>query len=292
MLASGEREDINLEGVLRHSAADALSSLGVVVAGGARAGHRLGPIDPLVSIVIAVLIAAGSWRLLKEPLDVLMEAAPAGIDVAAVGEAMAAEPDVVEVHDLHVWTVTSGFPALCRARRSCGRDATGTASLRGVEQMLHERFGIDHTTLQMVEHGPDGLIQVERVDRSSRMRPIDHRWRLDDHLDRAAVDAPGRAGDVGRVLGAQEDDRRRDLVDLRQAPDRPPGARLLDRLLGARQPDSAADWSARPPSPIHSSDLVGPGQIALTSTPSAAHRSAYRRDSDSCAAFATEYSGM
>ena len=112
VLASGEREDINLEGVLRHSAADALSSIGVVVAGAVLLASGWNAIDPLVSLVIAALIAAGSWRLLKEPFDVLMEAAPAGIDVGEVGQAMAEEADVVEVHDLHVWSVTSGFPAL------------------------------------------------------------------------------------------------------------------------------------------------------------------------------------
>ena len=90
--------------------------------------------DPIASLLIAGLIAAGSWRLLKEPVDVLLEAAPAGTDVSAVGEAMAAEPDVVEVHDLHVWTVTSGFPAL-RAhvvvRPGCDRDLRAAPASSG-----------------------------------------------------------------------------------------------------------------------------------------------------------------
>ena len=64
---------------------------------------------------------------------------------------MAAEPDVVEVHDLHVWTVTSGFPALSRARRRAPRVPTGTWCAAGSSALLHERFGIHHTTLQMVE---------------------------------------------------------------------------------------------------------------------------------------------
>ena len=91
----------------------------------------------------------------------LLEGAPAGTDVSAIGRAMAAEPDVVEVHDLHVWTVTSGFPALSAhvvVTRGCDRDRV----LRRVEQVLHDRFGITHTTLQMVEDTPgEGLIQVE-----------------------------------------------------------------------------------------------------------------------------------
>ena len=78
----------------------------------------------------------------------LMESAPAGIDVREVGEAMAAEPDVVEVHDLHMWTVTSGFPALSRTWW-CDRARTVIDVLARLERMLHERFGIRHTTLQV-----------------------------------------------------------------------------------------------------------------------------------------------
>jgi len=162
VLAAGEREDINLEGVLRHSAADALSSVGVVIAGALVLVAGWNVADPIASLLIAALIEAGSWRLLKEPVDVLMESAPAGTDVRAVGEAMAAEPQVVEVHDLHVWTVTSGFPALSAhvvVDRGAGRDDV----LGHMERMLEERFKIHHTTLQVVECAdPEDLIQLER----------------------------------------------------------------------------------------------------------------------------------
>jgi cobalt-zinc-cadmium efflux system protein len=162
VLAAGEREDLNLEGVLRHSAGDALSSLGVVVAGALVLLAGWDAADPIASIVIAALIAATSWRLLKEPVDVLLESAPAGTDVRAVGEAMAAEPQVVEVHDLHVWTVTSGFPALS-AHVVVDRDAGRDDVLARMERMLEERFDINHTTLQVVECAdPDELIQLER----------------------------------------------------------------------------------------------------------------------------------
>jgi cobalt-zinc-cadmium efflux system protein len=150
VLAAGEREDINLEGVLRHSAADALSSLGVVLAGVVLLATGWNTIDPIVSLVIAALIAVGSWRLLKEPLDVLMEGAPAGIHVDQVGKAMAEELDVVEVHDLHIWSVTSGFPAL--AAHVVVRSGTDRDLARAhLEKMLTERFQIRHTTLQVVE---------------------------------------------------------------------------------------------------------------------------------------------
>jgi cobalt-zinc-cadmium efflux system protein len=162
VLASGEREDINLEGVLRHSAADALSSLGVVVAGALVLIAGWDAADPLASLLIAALIAAGSWRLLKEPVDVLMEAAPAGVDVRDLGNAMASAPGVFEVHDLHVWTVTSGFPALS-AHVLVERDADRDDVLARMEQMLAERFSIHHTTLQVLECAdPEELIQLER----------------------------------------------------------------------------------------------------------------------------------
>lgn len=162
VLASGEREDINLEGVLRHSAADALSSLGVVVAGALVLIAGWDTADPLASLLIAALIAAGSWRLLKEPVDVLMEAAPAGVDVRELGNAMASAPGVFEVHDLHVWTVTSGFPALS-AHVLVERDADRDEVLARMEQMLAERFSIHHTTLQVLECAdPEELIQLER----------------------------------------------------------------------------------------------------------------------------------
>ena len=164
VLAAGDRRDLNLEGVLRHSAADALSSIGVVVAAILILAAGFNEADPIASLVIAGLILAGSWRLLKEPLDVLLEAAPADTDVSAIGSAMAAERDVIEVHDLHVWTVTSGFPALSAhvvVQPGCDRDRV----LRRVELLLQARFGITHTTLQMIEHTPgEGLIQVEPRD--------------------------------------------------------------------------------------------------------------------------------
>jgi cobalt-zinc-cadmium efflux system protein len=164
VLAAGEREDINLEGVLRHSAADALSSLGVVLAGVILLATGWNTIDPIVSLAIAPLIAVGSWRLLKEPFDVLMEGAPAGIDVDQVGNAMAEEADVVEVHDLHVWSVTSGFPAL--AAHVVVRPGTDRDMARArVEKMLAERFQIRHTTLQV----------VESVDREQLISPADLR---------------------------------------------------------------------------------------------------------------------
>ena len=164
VLARGERDDINLEGVLRHSAADALGSLGVVLAGGFVLLGGSPVVDPLVGLAIAVLILLSSWRLIAEPVGVLMEAAPVGVDVEEAGAAICAEEGVRSVHDLHIWTVTSGFGALAAhvvVAPGCDRDLVR----RRIELLLRERFGIDHTTLQMEEQASDALLSVENAPR-------------------------------------------------------------------------------------------------------------------------------
>ncbi len=166
VLARGEREDVNLEGVLRHSATDALGSLGVVAAGAFVLAGGSDVVDPIVSLLIAALILASSWRLIREPVGVLMEAAPAGVDVDAAGAAICSEEGVRSVHDLHIWTVTSGFGALAAhvvVAENCDRDLVR----RRIELLLHERFGIDHTTLQMEEQASEALLSVENAPRQA-----------------------------------------------------------------------------------------------------------------------------
>lgn len=162
VLARGQREDINLEGVLRHSLADALGSLGVVAAGAFVLAGGSDVVDPIVSLLIAALVLASSWRLIKEPFDVLMEAAPAGIDVEEVGAAICGEDAVRSVHDLHVWTVTAGFAAIA-AHVVVAPDADRDLVRRRLELALRDDFGIEHTTLQMEEEAEQGLLRVENV---------------------------------------------------------------------------------------------------------------------------------
>jgi cobalt-zinc-cadmium efflux system protein len=162
VLARGQRQDINLEGVLRHSAADAVGSLGVLVAG---AWVLLGGspiVDPIVGLLIAALVLASSWRLIKEPFNVLMESAPADIDVDAVGQSICTEEGVRSVHDLHVWTVTSGFGAIA-AHVVVAEGADRDLIRRRLELTLRENFGIEHTTLQMEEEASQDLLHVENV---------------------------------------------------------------------------------------------------------------------------------
>jgi cobalt-zinc-cadmium efflux system protein len=160
VLARGDRGDLNLEAVLRHSFADALGSLAVVVSGAVILTTGWAPIDALASLAIAVLIGVSSIRLVIEPLEVLMEAAPAGVDVEELGEQMCTVSGVREVHELHVWTVTAGFDALAAHVVVEGGEDRDRVR-HELELVLRERYGIDHTTLQMEEHAPDGLLQVD-----------------------------------------------------------------------------------------------------------------------------------
>jgi cobalt-zinc-cadmium efflux system protein len=162
VLARGQRDDINLEGVLRHSAADALGSVGVVVAGAFVLLGGSPVVDPIVGLLIAALILASSWRLIKEPVDVLMEAAPAGLDVEAVGKAICREHGVRSVHDLHVWTVTAGFGAIA-AHVVVAQGADRDLIRRRLELTLREGYGIEHTTLQMEEEASQELLHVENA---------------------------------------------------------------------------------------------------------------------------------
>lgn len=157
VLLRGDRGDVNLEGVMRHSMADALGSLGVVIAG---AGILLTGwlyLDPIVALLVAVLILISSRRLLVEPLGVLMERAPAGLEVESIGRAIVAVDGVREVHDLHVWTITSGFPALAaHVTVAPGRDCEAVRI--EIERELDNGFGLGHTTLQMSN---EQLVQID-----------------------------------------------------------------------------------------------------------------------------------
>lgn len=157
VLVRGDRSDINLEGVLRHSAADALGSFGVIVAGLGIIITGADWLDPVIGLLISGLILLSSWRLILEPVEVLLERAPPGIDVDRVGMAIAALPGVREVHDLHIWSITSGFPALAAhitVDATCEVDDTREA----IEQMLELDFEITHTTLQVTA---ERLLQLD-----------------------------------------------------------------------------------------------------------------------------------
>jgi len=150
VLARSAGESLNVRAALRHVLADVAGSVGVILAAAVilLTGWELA--DPLVSIVISVLIAASAWTILRDSVDVLLEAAPRGIDTEEIGYAMARLDGVDQVHDLHVWEITSGMPMLS-AHVLVGPDADCHAIRSELELLLRSEFEIGHTTLQ-VEH--------------------------------------------------------------------------------------------------------------------------------------------
>jgi cobalt-zinc-cadmium efflux system protein len=158
---------LNVDAAFRHVLADLLGSIGVVVAAAIILATGWLEADPVVSILIAVLVLASSWSILRDSTSILLEAAPKGIDTRVVGERLARAPGVVEVHDLHIWTITSGFPALS-AHVLVGRGEDCHGRRRELEQLLRREFGIEHTTLQ-VDHAsaPDGLVEITRYGEGS-----------------------------------------------------------------------------------------------------------------------------
>jgi len=150
VLARSAGESLNVKAALRHVLADVAGSVGVILAALIilTTGWELA--DPIVSIVISVLIAASAWSILRDSVDVLLEAAPPGLDTEEIGYAMAALPGVEQVHDLHIWQITSGMPMLS-AHVLVGPGADCHGLRRDLEQMLEAEYEIDHTTLQ-VEH--------------------------------------------------------------------------------------------------------------------------------------------
>src|SRR5918994_6683745 len=112
VLSRSGGENLNVEGAMRHVIADALGSVGAMAAAGViiLTGWRYA--DPLISVAIGILILASFWALLRDSTNVLLEAAPRGLNASEVGQKMASAEGIIEVHDLHIWTITSGFPAL------------------------------------------------------------------------------------------------------------------------------------------------------------------------------------
>ncbi len=146
-----------LVGVLADLYGSVAAVVAGVVAGVAVLAFGFLAADPLAALVVVGLMVHAGWGLLRDSGRVLLEAAPAGMDVDIVGRSMSEVPGVVEVHDLHVWEITSGFPALAAHVLVAPGEDCHTAR-RTLESVLHERFALEHTTLQ-VDHAPrDGAL--------------------------------------------------------------------------------------------------------------------------------------
>lgn len=151
ILRSHQARSINVRGAFYHVIGDLAGSVGAVGAGFVMLTTGWFLADPLAGVLIGLLIVAGALRLLRESLAVLLEAVPSHIDAAEVETALTSSPGVAALHDLHIWTVTSGMVAL-----SCHCELTGELDsdevLAGLCDMLHERFEIHHVTVQPELH--------------------------------------------------------------------------------------------------------------------------------------------
>ena len=178
LVARADRTSLNVEGAFQHILNDlfafiatAVAGLVVLLTGWARA-------DALAALIVAALMAKAGWSLIRDSWRIFLEAAPRGIDVAAVDGDMHAVDGVLDIHDLHVWEVTSGFPALsahvlvdtrydCHERRQT------------ITTLLHDRFGIDHTTLQLDHPSstvvPPDQLRQRLVESGEPGRPDQHR---------------------------------------------------------------------------------------------------------------------
>ena len=163
LFARGRKGDVNIRGAYLHMAADALVSLGVVAAGIAIWWTGRGWIDPLVSLVIAAIILWQTWGLLRETVEMSLAAVPRGIDYDRVAASLAALPGVEDVHDLHIWPMSTTEPGLT-AHLCIPAGHPGDDFLRSAQRMLHERFGIGHATLQVETGGGEcALADADQV---------------------------------------------------------------------------------------------------------------------------------
>ena len=160
-------DSLNVEGAMRHVLADALGSAGAMAAAATiiLTGWRYA--DPLISVAIGLLILGSSWKLLRDSTNILLEATPRGLNAGEVGQKMAAADGIVEVHDLHIWTITSGFPALS-AHVLVGKHEDCHARRRELEELLTNEYGISHTTLQ-VDHVGDHYTSLQTLRFPSRL---------------------------------------------------------------------------------------------------------------------------
>ena len=168
ILWRSQGESLNLRAAFRHVLADLLGSVGVITAAVVILTTGWTYADPLISVLIGLLVLASSWGILREAVDILLESTPAGTDAREVARRIQGVHGVKEVHDLHIWTITSGFAALS-AHVLVGRGEDCHGKRRELERLLSVEFGIDHTTLQ-VDHVAPNLVSIRPLDERSGER--------------------------------------------------------------------------------------------------------------------------
>jgi len=173
----GRESDLNIRGAFLHMAADALVSAGVVVAGGLALVFGWTWLDPVVSLVIAAIIVAGTWSLFRQSLHLLFDGVPESVELHAVQNLLEALPSVAQVHDLHVWAMGTSEIAMT-AHLVMPQGGGDDAFLKHATDELHEHFDIRHVTLQVVREAfcngcaplPPGAMSIARAVTSAKLR--------------------------------------------------------------------------------------------------------------------------
>jgi cobalt-zinc-cadmium efflux system protein len=160
LTARADRRSLNVEGAFRHIVTDAYAFIATALAGLIMITTRFERADAIASLVVVALMAKAGAGLVRDSGRIFLEAAPAGISPDQVGQAMAARSGVVEVHDLHIWQITSGLPA-ASAHVLVGQGLDCHAVRADLEKLLAGTYHIKHTTLQ-VDHAPDRLLSIRR----------------------------------------------------------------------------------------------------------------------------------
>ncbi|MGI8862777.1 MAG: cation diffusion facilitator family transporter, partial [Solirubrobacteraceae bacterium] len=161
-LSRANRHSMNIEGAFQHTLTDLAAFIFTAIAGAVILTTGFRRADGIASLVIAAIMLYAAYSLLKASGRVFLEAAPQGLDPDAIGRALVSEAGVSQVHDLHVWEITSGFPSLS-AHVLVDNDCNCHEVARTLKQLLHENFDIDHTTLQ-VDHETVQLLSIETGD--------------------------------------------------------------------------------------------------------------------------------
>ena len=159
-LSRAERQSLNIAGARAHVLADLYGSVAAIAAGAVIAFGGPASVDALAALTIAALMLRSGWSLLRASTRVLLEAAPAGLDPDEIGRTLARMPGIVEIHDLHVWEVTSGFVAVA-AHVIVAPDDDCHLRRRELQALLHDHFDIRHTTLQVDHESWHPLVQIE-----------------------------------------------------------------------------------------------------------------------------------
>jgi cobalt-zinc-cadmium efflux system protein len=157
------KDSLNVRAAMAHVATDALGSVAALIAGACVLWFDLQRADPVLSVVIAVLVAVSGWRVLRETTQILLESAPSHLDVVAIEVAIRQTPGVAGLHDLHVWCISDRFNALT-VHVTLERGAHGVEVCRAIGERLKSEFGLEHVTIQPEAPLPDQVVNV----RSSR----------------------------------------------------------------------------------------------------------------------------